>query len=91
MEGKDYKTPFGVFVKGEYSCAGATRALGLVLTCMGYEWKHINENQYSHQWIELNMDGKSGWADGQMGLANYGEHNSDSIFDSFIWGSIGQG
>lgn len=91
MEGKDYKTPFGVFVKGEYSCAGATRALGLVLTCMGYEWKHINENQYSHQWIELNMDGKPGWADGQMGLANYGEHNSDSIFDSFIWGSIGQG
>lgn len=90
MEGKDYRTPFGVFVKGEYSCAGATRALGLVLTCMGYEWEHINENQYDHQWIELNMDGQPGWADGQMGLANYGEHSSDSIFDSFIWGIIGQ-
>lgn len=91
MEGKDYKTPFGVFIKGEYSCAGATRALGLVLTCMGYEWEHINEHQYSHQWIELTMDGQRGWADGQMGLVNYGEHSSDSIFDSYIWGVIGQG
>lgn len=36
------------------------------------------------------MDGKPGWADGQMGLANYGEHNSDSILDSFIGGIIGQ-
>lgn len=59
MESKDYRTPFGVFVKGEYSCAEATRALGLVLTCVGYVWKHVNENQYSHQWIELNMDGQS--------------------------------
>lgn len=90
MDGKDYRTPFGVFIKGEYSCAGATKALGLVLTCMGYEWKHINENQYSHQWIELNMDGQPGWADGQMGLANYGEHGSESALDSFIWGIIGQ-
>lgn len=72
MEGKDYRTPFGVFVKGEYSCAGATRALGQVLTCMGYEWKHVNENQYTHQWCELYMDGQLGWADGQTGRIGFG-------------------
>ena len=74
MEGTDYRTPFGVFVKGEYSCAGATRALGLVLDCMGYDWTHVNENQYGHQWCSLYMDGQIGWADGQIGMAGYGEH-----------------
>lgn len=74
MEGKDYRTPYGVFVKGEFSCAGATRALGLVLECMGYQWTHINENQYSHQWCELYMDGQLGFADGQVGIAGYGPH-----------------
>lgn len=84
MDGRDYRTPFGVFVKGEYSCAGATRALGLALTCMGYEWQHINENQYSHQWLELTMDGQRGWADGQNGIANYSEYGDDAIFESII-------
>lgn len=74
MEGGDYRTPYGVFIKGEYSCAGATRALGMVLTCMGYSWTHINENQYSHQWCELYMDGQLGYADGQVGMAGYGRH-----------------
>lgn len=74
MEGADYRTPFGVFVKGEYSCAGATRALGLVLDCIGYQWTHVNENQYGHQWCSLYMDGRLGFADGQIGLAGYGEH-----------------
>lgn len=73
MEGKDYKLPYGVFVKGEYSCAGATRALGMVLECMGFKWKHVNEHQYTHQWCELQMDGQIGWADGQIGMAGYGE------------------
>lgn len=74
MSGGDYRTPYGVFIKGEYSCAGATRALGMVLTCMGYSWTHINENQYSHQWCELYMDGQLGYADGQVGIAGYGRH-----------------
>jgi len=72
MEGKDYRTPYGVFIKGEYSCAGATRALGMVLECMGYSWKHVNENQYGHQWCELMMDGQIGYADGQTGRVGYG-------------------
>lgn len=74
MEGRDYATAYGVFIKGEYSCAGSTRALGLVLECMGYQWTHANENQYTHQWCILTMDGQVGFADGQVGWAGYGKH-----------------
>lgn len=74
MEGKDYCEAYGVFVKGEFSCAGATRALGMVLDCMGYDWVHANPNQYSHQWCIVEMDGQTGWADGQGGFAAYGVH-----------------
>ena len=72
-EGEDYSQAYGVFVKGEYSCAGATRALGLVLDCLGYDWEHVNENQWTHQWCKVtSMDGQVGWADGQIGAAGYG-------------------
>ena len=74
MEGKDYREAYGVFVKGEFSCAGATRALGMVLECMGYEWEHANPNQYTHQWCIVEIDGQAGWADGQTGYAGYGVH-----------------
>lgn len=75
-EDPDYPTAYGVFVKGVYTCAGSTRALGMVLECMGYSWKHVNENQWSHQWCELKMDGKTGWADGDAsaGQAGYGKY-----------------
>ncbi len=73
-EGYDYSQAYGVFIKGEYSCAGATRALGMVLECMGYEWKHINENQWNHQWCEVIINGETCWADGQMGLIGSGKH-----------------
>ena len=73
-EGEDYSQAYGVFIKGEYSCAGATRALGLVLDCMGYDWEHVNENQWTHQWCKVTMDGQVGWADGQIGMADYGEY-----------------
>lgn len=72
MDGEYYATAYGVFVKGEYSCAGATRALGMLLECMGYSWTHVNENLYTHQWVEVYMDGQLGWADGQLGMAAYG-------------------
>lgn len=42
MSGPDHWSAYGVFVKSEYSCAGSTRALWLVLTCMGYQWRHID-------------------------------------------------
>lgn len=69
----DYRTPYGLLCKGVYTCAGATRALGLVLECMGYRWEHINENQWTHQWCKVTMDGQVGWADGMGGIADYGE------------------
>ena len=72
--GPYYNQAYGVFVAGESSCAGCTRALGLVLSLMGYSWTHVNENQYSHQWCRLTMDGQVGYADGQVGWANYGPH-----------------
>lgn len=78
MSGKDYATAYGVFVKGEYSCAGSTRALGMVLEYMGYRWEHVNPNQYTHQWCKLTMDGKQGFADGMAGFAGYGQHPASS-------------
>lgn len=72
-EGNNYYTAYGVFIIGEYSCAGATRALGMVLECMGYEWEHVNENQWTHQWCKLEIKGETAWADGQMGVIGYGE------------------
>lgn len=72
--GSDYYTAYGVFIKGEASCAGTTSALGMVLEEMGYSWTHVNKNQWAHQWVVVYMDGQVGWADGQIGLAGYGKH-----------------
>ena len=72
--GDNYYRPYGVFIAGESSCAGCTRVLGLVLEYMGYQWEHVNENQWTHQWCKLEMDGQIGYADGQVGWAGYGEH-----------------
>lgn len=73
-EDKDYRTAYGVFCKGVYTCSGSTRAMGLVLECMGFQWSHANENQNTHQWCILTMDGQKGYADGQVGLVGYGDH-----------------
>lgn len=70
---KYYRSPYGVFVAGVYTCAGSTRALGRVLDYMGYSWQHVNENQWVHQWCVLTMDGQTGFADGMGGFAGYGE------------------
>lgn len=77
-EDPDYNSAYGVFCKGVHTCAGATRALGLVLECMGYSWKHVNPNQWTHQWCALTMDGQAGWADGMGGIADYGEYPFDA-------------
>ena len=69
---KYYRSPFGVFVSGNYTCAGTTRALGRILDYMGFEWKHVNPNVYRHQWNILVMDGQIGFADGMGGWAGYG-------------------
>ena len=91
----DYSTAYGVFIKRVYTCAGSVRALGMVLDCMGYSWKHVNENQWTHQWCELTMDGKKGWADAYNGYnaelamgAGYGDYDlsvGDDVFKHFGW------
>lgn len=73
-KGNYYNTAYGVFVKRESSCAGCCRALGLVLSCMGYQWTHVNENQWTHQWVSLIINGESVWADGQVGWVGTGKH-----------------
>lgn len=82
-EKKYYRSPYGVFISGNFTCAGATRALGRVLDFMGYQWKHIGENKWEHQWCVLTMDGKTGFADANVfpgGLVGYGERpDPDSL------------
>jgi uncharacterized repeat protein (TIGR02543 family) len=76
-QGPYYSTAYGVFIKKQASCAGCTRALRMVLGYMGYQSTHVNENQWTHQWLKLKMDGKNGYADGQVGWAGYGRHPAD--------------
>ena len=56
---KYYRTPYGVSVSGNFTCAGTIRVLGRVLHFMGYEWQHVNANEWKHQWRVLVMDGKN--------------------------------
>lgn len=73
--GYDYRTPYGLFVKREASCAGTTRALIQLLEALGFKnLTHANANSWTHQWVILTMDGQVGYADGQVGWVDYGEH-----------------
>lgn len=76
----DYKTAYGLFVSGKITCAGNVRGLGLILECMGFQWEHINENQWTHQWCKVfNVDGMTAFADGSFyyGVAGYGVRETD--------------
>lgn len=76
-EGQIYRTAYGVFVGGEYSCAGATRALGLVLDYLGITWVHKNANTWNDQWCQVIVDGKEGYADAITATAGYGKHPNE--------------
>ncbi len=52
-------TAYSLFVAHRGSCAGHTRALGLVLDELGYEWEHINEDQWTHQFCKVKVKWKS--------------------------------
>lgn len=69
-----YQSPYGVFCANVYTCAGSTRALGRILDYMGFDWTHAHEEENHHQWCILKMDGREGYADGQAGMAGYGQH-----------------
>lgn len=78
-ENNYYRTPYGVFIAKKFTCAGTATALGRVLEFMGYEWEHVNENKWLHQWCVLKMDGKLGHADPAFGTddaVGYGEYQS---------------
>ena len=78
-----YNQPFGTLITGYSSCAGSTRALGLILEYMGFEWYHANEGQWDHQWcIVYDVDGKTAFADGSwIGLAGYGDLGTDQAYE----------
>lgn len=57
MSDPHYNDPYGYFVLGTASCAGCARATGLCLNILGIPYEHVNENQYSHQWCRVNIDG----------------------------------
>lgn len=57
MSTPHYNDPYGYFVLGTASCAGCARATGLCLNILGIPYEHVNENQYSHQWCRVNVNG----------------------------------
>ncbi|EDS73474.1 hypothetical protein NE604_04920 [Anaerofustis stercorihominis] len=73
-KGSAYREAYGPFVKKQYTCAGSTRALGLVLDYLKVPWSHANENKWTHQWCKIKIGGKKGWADGMIGLSGKGKH-----------------
>ena len=78
-ENNYYRTPYGVFVAKKFTCAGTATALGRVLEFMGFDWGHVNEEKWLHQWCVLTMDGKPGHADPASGIddaVGYGEYQS---------------
>jgi hypothetical protein len=70
-----YNQPFGTLVTFHSSCAGDTRALGLVLEYMGFQWYHTNANQWDHQWcVVYDVDGQTAYADcSAYGIVGYGQ------------------
>ena len=44
---------WGVFIGKEASCAGATKALGMVLEQLGFEWEHMYEHSRGHQFCKV--------------------------------------
>ena len=74
MSGPNYYRAYGVFIAKQYSCAGSTRALGMVLDLLKIKWTHANENKYTHQWCKLKIGKKAAYADGQIGIAGWGKH-----------------
>ena len=81
-EGKIYRTAYGVFIGGQYSCAGATRALGLILDYLDaiatddppLKWVHVNENKWDDQWCQIVCDKHEAYADPIQPWAGYGKH-----------------
>ena len=57
MSEPHYNDPYGYLILGSASCAGGARATGLCLNILGIPYEHVNENQYSHQWCRVEVNG----------------------------------
>lgn len=57
MSEAHYNDPYGYLILGTASCAGCARATGLCLNILGIPYEHVNENQYSHQWCRVEING----------------------------------
>jgi len=57
MSEAHYNDPYGYFILRVASCAGAARTAGLCLNILGIPYEHVNENQNTHQWCRVNVNG----------------------------------
>ncbi len=83
---KVYRTAYGVFCAHEFTSAGATRALGLILDYLDQmvqqnnpgaapiKWVHVNANTWNQQYCQIACDNHEAYADGILGIAGYGKH-----------------
>jgi hypothetical protein len=87
---KLYRTSYGVFIAHEYTSAGATRALGLILDYLDQlwdadyqlglkeyaplKWVHVNANKWDDQWCQIVCDNHEAYADPIQSWAGYGKH-----------------
>ena len=85
---KVYRTAYGVFCAHEFTSAGATRALGLIIDYLDeiihqnfpnaapLKWVHVNANTWNLQYCQLACDNHEAYADAINGIAGYGKHTS---------------
>ena len=86
QDDSDDWTAYGVFIAKKASCAGSTRALGMVLDCLGYKWEHINENEWTHQWCRVYLNCKSIYVeDGEKTIHNVTQVEADAFDGSIMY------
>lgn len=87
---KLYRTAYGVFIAHQYTSAGSTRALGLILDYLDQlwdadfqagnkeyaplKWVHVNANKWEDQWCQIVCDNHEAYADPIKSWAGYGVH-----------------
>ena len=83
---KVYRTAYGVFCAHEFTSAGATRALGLILDYLDQivqqnnpgaapiKWVHVNANTWNQQYCQIACNNHEAYADAIYGIAGYGKH-----------------
>lgn len=62
-----YNDPYGYLVKGVSSCAGCARTTRMCLNMLGISCEHVNENQWTHQWVRVKV-GSQYWICDAYGL-----------------------